>query len=542
VNASIGLPTLQAPSLGVVRARLIQERLVSAVTDGRALPQVAVTGKTGSGKSTLGNLLVGITGLLRTTGLQDCTDSADLIRFPRGLTYVDLPGVASDDELENLTRSALGLRQQPRWPLAELIRIREYSPDGQAAEHYYPAGDLPSGLIAPDLVLYLIAPQQSLSKAEEPYLKDLISAFPSDRVVFVLNLFHGGSGERVATAQNLEDVRRKLERWHRQSGTVLDPSRVVALDCKTGEGLDLLLAAAHRCLGPHCALADVIAYQQEHAPEAFLCLIRESVARFAAGMAPLDPGSDQTATDIPVAAARRLLEFAGRLGAVPLDYDPEPWLSQGRALAAQVVRELRHESVEPIVEHRSEDVYEDVPVHSWVEEEDYDRPVYDTRSRRVDVAPEDLDGLIDGVRNWWKGRGFVTERWETYSVVVGYAKTSRQVVTGYRKEYLRTEQWDEVVGERVVDITYEPLGECGVAFALAAFQAALGAAGQTRARAWTGSYKHALNRVRDHGSSAEDLLQQGAELFAPAAERRLSELPGLGRPSVSRGTPVGSQR
>ena len=72
------LPPLDEPSLGAVRARLIQERLTAPGAGNRALPMVVATGKTGSGKSTLGNLMVGVADLLASTGHQDCTDSVNI--------------------------------------------------------------------------------------------------------------------------------------------------------------------------------------------------------------------------------------------------------------------------------------------------------------------------------------------------------------------------------------------------------------------------------------------------------------------------------
>ena len=70
------LPTIDEPSLGLTRARLIQDRLSKPDAASLTLPQVVATGKTGSGKSTLGNLLLGATDVLRTTGRIDCTDEA----------------------------------------------------------------------------------------------------------------------------------------------------------------------------------------------------------------------------------------------------------------------------------------------------------------------------------------------------------------------------------------------------------------------------------------------------------------------------------
>jgi hypothetical protein len=99
------LKELDRPMPGVMRAALIQEALAKTGDLGGTRPVVVATGKTGAGKSTLGNLLVGVDDLLRSTGHIDCTDSVNVVSFARGFDYVDLPGVASNDKFENINHS-----------------------------------------------------------------------------------------------------------------------------------------------------------------------------------------------------------------------------------------------------------------------------------------------------------------------------------------------------------------------------------------------------------------------------------------------------
>ncbi|MFJ6983315.1 MULTISPECIES: hypothetical protein [unclassified Streptomyces] len=525
------------PSLGAVRARFLRERLSQGRAGRTPLPRLVSTGRTGSGKSTLGNLLVGCDDLLRSTGRHDCTDAAHVLRFPRGLSYVDLPGVAGDDRLENFNRVALGMAQVPQWPLVREMRVFDYEERRCTGERTHPAAGFPADLLRPDLVLYLIAPHQGLGRAEKPYVKDLLRAVGSERVLFVLNLFHGPDGRRTATPQDLTETRANLDRWHREVGLALDSSRLVPMDCRSGAGLAELLSAARDCLGGSTALGEVVTYQHERAPRAYQAEVQRAVVGFAAQVAGRTPASDATATEVPEVAARLLAAYAGRLAGEPAGTTGtagaagaagsgagrhESWLKAFTRLAAREVATLRQVATEPVVERRSKDVYKKVPRYDWVKETDYDRPIYETRRRKVKVSPGDFDEFLDGVGNWLGGSGFVAERWITEEVLVGYKKKKRQVVVGHERQYVRTDHWDETVGHREVGVAYAPLGPAGVALVLTAWHAALAALAKDGTGNLAAVHREIRRRIDPLGTAPDALAAQAEELL-PAKTVRLLE-------------------
>jgi hypothetical protein len=83
---------------------------------------------------------------------------------------------------------ALGLAQRPDWPPVEQVRVLDYTPRQQTGDRVYPTADLPADTVAPDMILYLLAPHQPLVRDEVPYLRDLLRQHGGDRVVYVLNL------------------------------------------------------------------------------------------------------------------------------------------------------------------------------------------------------------------------------------------------------------------------------------------------------------------------------------------------------------------
>lgn len=65
-----------------------------------------VTGRTGAGKTSLGNCLLEEV-KMKSTGYMDCTDSVGFFKLASNLCYFDLPGAGSDENFENINRAVL---------------------------------------------------------------------------------------------------------------------------------------------------------------------------------------------------------------------------------------------------------------------------------------------------------------------------------------------------------------------------------------------------------------------------------------------------
>ena len=61
------------------------------------------------------------------TGEQDCTDEVNLVEFPNGLKYFDLPGVASKGHLENYNRAALDIEQRGKLQKVDNLILSQFS-------------------------------------------------------------------------------------------------------------------------------------------------------------------------------------------------------------------------------------------------------------------------------------------------------------------------------------------------------------------------------------------------------------------------------
>lgn len=82
---------LNKPSLAEIRANLITEQLKNLPPNSSYI-NIYVTGRSASGKTTLGNRLIGENYFL-STGRQNTTQVVNLIDFSGGFRFFDLPGV-----------------------------------------------------------------------------------------------------------------------------------------------------------------------------------------------------------------------------------------------------------------------------------------------------------------------------------------------------------------------------------------------------------------------------------------------------------------
>jgi hypothetical protein len=446
------LNEFRPPVPGVVRARLIQEALATRPDPaGRRGLLIVATGKTGAGKSTLGNLLVGVDDVLRSTGYVDCTDSLGIIRFERGLAYADLPGVASKDAYENLNRAVLGLPQSPEWPAAEQVRRLIFDGPVPAADEVVPLEEV---RLMPDLVLFLVATHTQIGRSENAYLRDLLAAYGPQRIVFVLNRF----GTDAADGAAVEDIRSRLSEAYAALAT--EPV-VVTMDCQRGDGLARLLRVIRTVLGEGRAeaLEAALDYQHARIADVVRAGVEEKVVSLAAHASAYTPADQDDATKSLTAAVDVLASYvealSGRTGLWSATLEAA---FSGRA--ESVIAKACDQVTEPIVESRSKAVYHQEPVFKKKKKKDKSKPIYVTRRTTRDVPGRfrDFDELKEAAKRWNEGGKFTARETVDSSEFVGYATKKTKKLVGYRDVYDHTETWDEVVGHRVVAETWRPLG------------------------------------------------------------------------------------
>lgn len=83
------------------------------------------TGKTGAGKTSIGNRLYGHEVML-STGYMNCTFYVGRLKIPGNLWYFDLPGAGSDEDFENINRAALSLEPLPGTPVTQ-FEVRDFT-------------------------------------------------------------------------------------------------------------------------------------------------------------------------------------------------------------------------------------------------------------------------------------------------------------------------------------------------------------------------------------------------------------------------------
>lgn len=273
---------LHLPSIPDIRAKLIIKKLGSSFHDSGFI-NLFITGRTGSGKTTLGNRLLGVDYFL-STGHQDCTREVNLIEFPIGIKYFDLPGVCSDDELENFNRLSLGIKQIEDFPTVKNITIAKFC-EGKTPEQLNLSADAfaNNSSFKPDLILYLIAPDKQFTKDDRKYLRDLLKSH--HQVIYVFNIFANKDIGKsfAATKANFIDATTKITEVHTSILGKNSTPNIVAVNCWTGEGIADLLSQCQITLNSvqgtsftilnqmkGKAFEELVQYQQEQTPDEYL--------------------------------------------------------------------------------------------------------------------------------------------------------------------------------------------------------------------------------------------------------------------------------
>lgn len=207
-----------------------------------------VTGRTGAGKTSLGNCLLEKVEM-KSTGHMDCTDSVGYFKLASNLCYFDLPGSGSDEKYENINRAALLIPQiqdkydnisVQEFQLIDYSNIENKKPETLKVNDWQ--SETKQKEVQPDIILYVIAPHMQFLRQDKEYLSALFEtkkASNKNQIVFALNIFRNEQTDEVKhTSQNIEDVRNKITNYFQKIYNTNDNPPIFTFDAKTGKGLN----------------------------------------------------------------------------------------------------------------------------------------------------------------------------------------------------------------------------------------------------------------------------------------------------------------
>lgn len=449
------------PSLSAIQAKFIVERLAnSSVSLGNI--NIFVTGRTGSGKTTLGNRLGGIDYLMPSSGHQDCTDEINLLKFPIGLNYFDLPGVCSDDRLENYNRAALGLQQVENFPLVDNLTLVEYIKNQSNYSENFSANVFIKQ-IKPNIIFYLIAADKQFLRDDYIYLQDLLKCHSN--IIYVLNAFSNKQeiDSQSATSENITDILSKINKVYISVFGEASQPEIVKINCWTGEGIAELMTSARQMLEVDKAklFDELINYQNEKAPIEFSNQLKREILRFIAHVACQKPtdASDKFLYD----ACSNLCEFiATSLGkSVEISTCVQKLVN---STVSTVLNQCIIKHTEKVKQKKSKQIYKSVPIFKTISEQvtDYNNPIKEKRKVWVETS-----NVFKGMTNLVT-HGKYGKKKKVYEVVGYHTKTvTRQVIDRYKEEYSHTEYWEEETGEvKLVGTSYYYFGYSAVSLLL----------------------------------------------------------------------------
>jgi predicted GTPase len=217
-----------------------------------------VTGRTGAGKTALGNCLLSETTVMKSTGFQDCTREIGWFKLKSHLRYYDLPGVVSGVVFENINRAALLLPQleeefsePPVIPMApsDNLKILDFtkcaSPKDKPEEDFVTVEQWQSPEmqedVEPDIIIYVLAQNMQFLKPERDYLGQLLKTWKARKkrciVITALNIFQQ-DGKILPTPEQMEYARTEIPKVYRavHKNEWIPP--IVEINSKTGEGIN----------------------------------------------------------------------------------------------------------------------------------------------------------------------------------------------------------------------------------------------------------------------------------------------------------------
>lgn len=438
---------IKPPSTSFIRSELIVEK-INSLSDKLSQETIKLifTGKTGAGKTTLSNRLIGIEGFLKSTGHQDCTDEVNIIRFNNNsLVLVDLPGIASEDKLENYNRGSLGINQVEDFPQVEQVTLANYSKDFPVQKETYNLSQSNQPILSnsDDLVLYIVAPHTLFLRDESRYHRDLLSRH--QRVIYILNMFVDKDSQTCySTPENISDAINRITENHQAVLGEHNQPTIVKMNCFSVEGLDKLLAKCVEKLGETKGLflKEAISYQIAKTPKVYLGKIKGEILKSLAYIACQKPDSGK---NVLVEAAQNLWHL---LLGLETQYQPSFPQELIQSQSAIVISQCTIRHYEDVVKEITEPIYKPEPVYrtEYYEVVDPNSPIYTTVRYTFLGMVYDTKRYISGYNNKWE---------------------SREVFSHWEQVYSHTERRLKPTGEkRLVGTTYNHFQLDGIVFLL----------------------------------------------------------------------------
>ena len=204
-----------------------------------------------------------------------------MIEFPIGLKYFDLPGVCSDDFLENYNRVALNVNQFDDFPFVSEVKLLTYKKDQEPSEQNLTISHYESLNFQPDLIYYLIAPDKLFARGDRKYLQDLLKRHRN--IIYVFNMFvNKQTGmSYFATEANIQDVTTQIFKVHRDILGENNKPVIVGVNCWTGEGISELLHQSQQILSGQKAIIfqELINHQQQKTPDEYVSQVKRELVK-----------------------------------------------------------------------------------------------------------------------------------------------------------------------------------------------------------------------------------------------------------------------
>ncbi|MCL1494318.1 MAG: 50S ribosome-binding GTPase [Pseudanabaena sp. Salubria-1] len=300
----------EPPSISSIRAKFLIEKLNEFSNNFTSI-NLCATGRTGSGKTTLGNRLIGVDYFMPSSGEQDCTDEVNLVEFSNGLKYFDLPGVASKGQLENYNRAALGIEQRGKLQKVDDLILSQYSIGSEPRKNTFTVSEFKHRqILEPDLILYLIAPDKQFLDVDCLYLGDLLSQY--SQIIYVFNVFADKqTGTIYATEQNIKDVATRIKEVHNFVLGEDNQPIIIPVSCWTGEGISDLVLHSCEVLGNEKGelFKKLISYQQQKTPDEYVHQVKKMLNDIFAYASCQKPEDSYTCDQSIHEACYNFLEF-----------------------------------------------------------------------------------------------------------------------------------------------------------------------------------------------------------------------------------------